>query len=196
MKWKFFKGGCNYLKKVLAFLFIAIYIVGVLSLIYVLNKQNEYVPPSYLQNSIYDTNNEIKLNGIGYKVKNIEITKVNVSDRNLNEWNRKKLIINIRVSNYNEKEYILDAKQFNVSNDIENIFPKIQPTNLSNEINNNYLKLTSIGIVKENNVRDFKLVFKLDEETANVKRLFFNINSKINSNNTISFDLSNNKEEI
>ncbi|CCI60693.1 hypothetical protein M4L90_02550 [Staphylococcus equorum] len=119
-----------------------------------------------------------------------------MSDRNLNEWNRKKLIINIRVSNYNEKEYILDAKQFNVSNDIENIFPKIQPTNLSNEINNNYLKLTSIGIVKENNVRDFKLVFKLDEETANVKRLFFNISSKMNSNNTISFDLSNNKEEI
>ncbi|MFQ3708518.1 hypothetical protein ABLV89_01355 [Staphylococcus equorum] len=105
-------------------MFIAIYIVGVISLIYVLNKQNEYVPPSYLQNSIYDTNNEIKLNGIGYKVKNIEITKENVSDRNLNEWNRKKLIINIRVSNYNEKEYILDAKQFNVSNDIENIFPK------------------------------------------------------------------------
>lgn len=190
------KEGVIILKKILVFWFIAIYIVGVLSLIYVLNKQNEYVPPSYLQNSIYDTNNEIKLNGIGYKVKNIEITKVNVSDRNLNEWNRKKLIINIRVSNYNEKEYILDAKQFNVSNDIENIFPKIQPTNLSNEINNNYLKLTSIGIVKENNVRDFKLVFKLDEETANVKRLFFNINSKINSNNTISFDLSNNKEEI
>lgn len=190
------KEGVIILKKILVFWFIAIYIVGVLSLIYVLNKQNEYVPPSYLQNSIYDTNNEIKLNGIGYKVKNIEITKVNVSDRNLNEWNRKKLIINIRVSNYNEKEYILDAKQFNVSNDIENIFPKIQPTNLSNEINNNYLKLTSIGIVKENNVRDFKLVFKLDEETANVKRLFFNISSKMNSNNTISFDLSNNKEEI
>lgn len=196
MKWNSSKEGVIILKKILVFWFIAIYIVGVLSLIYVLNKQNEYVPPSYLQNSIYDTNNEIKLNGIGYKVKNIEITKVNVSDRNLNEWNRKKLIINIRVSNYNEKEYILDAKQFNVSNDIENIFPKIQPTNLSNEINNNYLKLTSIGIVKENNVRDFKLVFKLDEETANVKRLFFNINSKMNSNNTISFDLSNNKEEI
>lgn len=196
MKWNSSKEGVIILKKILVFWFIAIYIVGVLSLIYVLNKQNEYVPPSYLQNSIYDTNNEIKLNGIGYKVKNIEITKVNVSDRNLNEWNRKKLIINIRVSNYNEKEYILDAKQFNVSNDIENIFPKIQPTNLSNEINNNYLKLTSIGIVKENNVRDFKLVFKLDEETANVKRLFFNISSKMNSNNTISFDLSNNKEEI
>lgn len=196
MKWNSSKEGVIILKKILVFWFIAIYIVGVLSLIYVLNKQNEYVPPSYLQNSIYDTNNEIKLNGIGYKVKNIEITKVNLSDRNLNEWNRKKLIINIRVSNYNEKEYILDAKQFNVSNDIENIFPKIQPTNLSNEINNNYLKLTSIGIVKENNVRDFKLVFKLDEETANVKRLFFNISSKMNSNNTISFDLSNNKEEI
>lgn len=177
-------------------MFIAIYIVGVLSLIYVLNKQNEYVPPSYLQNSIYDTNNEIKLDGIGYKVKNIEITKENVSDRNLNEWNRKKLIINIRVSNYNEKEYILDAKQFNVSNDIENIFPKIQPPNLSSEINKDYLTLTSIGMVKENNVRDFKLVFKLDEETANVKRLLFNISSKMNSNNTISFDLSNNKEEI
>lgn len=184
------------LKKGLGFLFIIIYIVGILLLILILNKQNEYVQPSYMQNSIYDPNHEIKLNGIGYKVKNIEITKENVSDRNLNEWNRKKLIINIRVSNYNEKEYTLDAKQFNVSNDIENIFPKIQPTNLSNEINNNYLKLTSIGIVKENNVRDFKLVFKLDEETANVKRLFFNISSKMNSNNTISFDLSNNKEEI
>lgn len=196
MKWKFFKGGCNYLKKVLAFLFIAIYIVGVLSLIYVLNKQNEYVPPSYLQNSIYDTNNEIKLDGIGYKVKNIEITKESVSDINLNERNKKYLNINIRVSNYSKEEYLLDTKQFNVSNDVENVFPKIQPANLSNEINNDYLKLTSIGIVKENNVRDFKLVFKINEETANAKRLFFNISSKMNSNNTISFDLSNNKEEI
>ena len=177
-------------------MFIAIYTVGVLSLIYVLNKQNEYVPPSYLTNSIYDTNHEIKLNDIGYKVNNVEVTEESVSDIDLNERNKKYLNINIRVSNYSKEEYLLDTKQFNVSNDVENVFPKIQPANLSNEINNDYLKLTSIGIVKENNVRDFKLVFKINEETANAKRLFFNISSKMNSNNTISFDLSNNKEEI
>lgn len=177
-------------KKGLGFLFVIIYIVGVLLLIHILNKQNEYIPPPYLQDSTYDTNNEVKLNGIGYKIKNMKILKEKIADRNLNEGNEKDLVIDVRVSNYTRKEYLLTADQFNISNGIKNLSPKIQPQYWLNKRSDDYKNPNLMGMVKNNNVRNFKLVFNLDEQIVKSEKMLLNIRSKINSNNTISFDIS------
>ncbi|ALM56954.1 hypothetical protein [Staphylococcus equorum] len=119
--------------------------------------------------------------------------------KNINEVNKsrdKDLVIDLRVANYNEVEFLVEKDQFVLSDENGNVYSKINDLNSLNLTENNKLKSDFIGIVKANNVRDFKLVFKINEETAKAKRLFLNISSKLNSNKTISFDLSNNKEEI
>lgn len=181
--------GIIIIKRVLIIVISLVYIVGVLLLIYGLNKQNAYSPPPYMQNIVYNKENEVKLNNIGYKVKDIEEKQEIKTDNNKYKANGKYVIFTIRVANYKDTDFIIKRNQFAISNKDNLLNPDMNITNVLNKKSNNFLKLNSIGSIKKNNIKNFKLVFDVDLSTLKSKELYLNINPKIISKNKISFTL-------
>lgn len=166
-----------------------VYIVGVVLLIYGLNKQNAYSPPPYMQNTVYKKENEVKLNNIGYKVKSIEEKQEIKTDNNTYKANGKYIVLTIRVANYKDADFIIKRNQFAISNKNSLLIPSMDITNALNKKSNNFLEVNSIGSIKKNNIKNFKLVFDVDLNTLKSNELYLNINSKIISKNKISFTL-------
>lgn len=155
---------------------LILYVTCVSFFIYELKKENNYTPPIYLQNMTFDKKNEVKLNGIGYKIENIEKSK-------------KSMIITLRVANYRNADVTLKYNKFALTNNIDTQKPK---SNISKELNESVkdnLKSQIIGNIKANNVKEIHLVFNLNKNFMQTKDMLLNVYSGKNFDNQISIIL-------
>lgn len=154
---------------------LILYVTCVSFFIYELKKENNYTPPIYLQNMTFDKKNEVKLNGIGYKIENIEKSK-------------KSMIITLRVANYRNADVTLKYNKFALTNNIDIQKPKSKISKELNESVDNMNKQI-IANIKANNVKEIHLVFNLNKNFMQAKEILLNVYSETNVQNRISIVL-------
>lgn len=154
---------------------LILYVTCVSFFIYELKKENNYTPPIYLQNMTFDKKNEVKLNGIGYKIENIEKSI-------------KSMIITLRVANYRNADVTLKYNKFALTNNIDIQKPKSKISKELNESVDNMNKQI-IANIKANNVKEIHLVFNLNKNFMQAKEILLNVYSETNVRNRISIAL-------
>ncbi|MGO3112409.1 MAG: hypothetical protein ACTIJG_03035 [Staphylococcus saprophyticus] len=154
---------------------LILYATCVSFFIYELKKENDYTPPTYLQDMTFDKKNEVKLNNIGYKIENIE-------------KNKKSMIITLRVANYRNADVTLKYNRFALTNNIDTQKPK---SKISKELNKSVDNMNKqiIANINANNVKKFHLVFNLNKNFMQAKDILLNIYSETNVQNRISIAL-------
>lgn len=123
----------------------------------------------------FDKKNEVKLNGIGYKIENIEKSK-------------KSMIITLRVANYRNADVTLKYNKFALTNNIDIQKPKSKISKELNESVDNMNKQI-IANIKANNVKEIHLVFNLNKNFMQAKEILLNVYSETNVQNRISIVL-------
>lgn len=154
---------------------LILYATCVSFFIYELKKENDYTPPTYLQDMTFDKKNEVKLNDIGYKIENIE-------------KNKKSMIITLRVANYRNADVTLKYNRFALTNNIDTQKPK---SKISKELNKSVDNMNKqiIANINANNVKKFHLVFNLNKNFMQAKDILLNVYSETNVQNRISIAL-------
>lgn len=154
---------------------LILYTTCVSFFIYELKKENDYTPPTYLQDMTFDKKNEVKLNDIGYKIENIE-------------KNKKSMIITLRVANYRNTDVTLKYNRFALTNNIDTQKPK---SKISKELNKSVDNMNKqiIANINANNVKKFHLVFNLNKNFMQAKDILLNVYSETNVQNRISIAL-------
>lgn len=154
---------------------LILYATCVSFFIYELKKENDYTPPTYLQDMTFDKKNEVKLNDIGYKIENIE-------------KNKKSMIITLRVANYRNADVTLKYNRFALTNNIDTQKPK---SKISKELNKSVDNMNKqiIANINANNVKKFQLVFNLNKNFMQAKDILLNVYSETNVQNRISIAL-------
>lgn len=154
---------------------LILYVTCVSFFIYELKKENNYTPPTYLQDMTFDKENEVKLNDIGYKIENIEKSK-------------KSMIITLRVANYRNVDVTLKYNKFALTNNIDIQKPK---SKISKELNESVENMNKqiIANIKANNVKEIHLVFNLNKNFMQAKEILLNVYSETNVQNRISIVL-------
>lgn len=184
------------IKRILIIIGVVVYVSFVVFIIYELNRQNEYVTPTYINNTIFSKGDEAKLNGIGYKIENINGVNNGATKDILNKVKDKKFVIELRVANYNKVEFLVERNQFTLSDEEGNVYSETNALNKLDLIENNSVKSGFIGKVKANNVQDFEIVFNFNnKEITEDKKIFLNVSSKLDQNKSISFDLTSESSE-
>lgn len=154
---------------------LILYVTCVSFFIYELKKENNYTPPTYLQDMTFDKENEVKLNDIGYKIENIEKSK-------------KSMIITLRVANYRNVDVTLKYNKFALTNNVDIQKPKSKISKELNESVDNMNKQI-IANIKANNVKEIHLVFNLNKNFMQAKEILLNVYSETNVQNRISIVL-------